>query len=348
MHVRANCFLSTDGCSADLFRGMAIDSFSHAQPVHGVSVDPDHNCIFASASEDGRVLVWDTRMSESACTCLAWSRHSFQSVMFHPGEPRFVGTANSCTGVALYDVRQPCRCYIRYGGQLSEQKTMSVTFNQAGTELLVLRRRLPPVLYNVFEPLPACQFLHEGYLNACTMKSGCFAGDKDQYVVSGSDDFNVYIWKVPDGTANESGQWSSSAQFVLSGHRSIVNQVRFNQHMMYLISSGVEKVIKIWSPLEASWGAEAPVLRQRRQSFSTEEYIGIMLSLRDSSSHKSTAEDPNMLGFFDSLLSQNELENQSESSESSVGQNQDEPEGVATVEDMSDQSSSNDDGNEQP
>ena len=30
------------------------------------------------------------------------------------------------------------------------------------------------------------------------MKSCCFAGENDQFVVSGSDDFNLYMWKVPD------------------------------------------------------------------------------------------------------------------------------------------------------
>lgn len=41
------------------------------------------------------------------------------------------------------------------------------------------------------------------------------------------------------------GEWVSEAQCVLVGHRSIVNQVRFNPHSMYLISSGVEKAIKV-------------------------------------------------------------------------------------------------------
>lgn len=30
------------------------------------------------------------------------------------------------------------------------------------------------------------------------MKSCTFAGEDDEYVVSGSDDFNLYIWRVAD------------------------------------------------------------------------------------------------------------------------------------------------------
>lgn len=32
------------------------------------------------------------------------------------------------------------------------------------------------------------------------MKSCCFAGDHDQLVLSGSDDFSLYAWKVPELT----------------------------------------------------------------------------------------------------------------------------------------------------
>lgn len=29
------------------------------------------------------------------------------------------------------------------------------------------------------------------------MKTCCFAGDKDNYILSGSDDFNLYMWRIP-------------------------------------------------------------------------------------------------------------------------------------------------------
>lgn len=40
-------------------------------------------------------------------------------------------------------------------------------------------------------------------------------------------------------------QWVESAQMVLYGHRSIVNQVRYNRQKCLLASSGVEKIIKV-------------------------------------------------------------------------------------------------------
>jgi len=71
---------------------------------------------------------------------------------------------------------------LRYGGNLSLQSAMSVRFNSNGTQLLALRRRLPPVLYDIHCRLPVFQFDNQGYFNSCTMKSCCFAGDRDQVI----------------------------------------------------------------------------------------------------------------------------------------------------------------------
>jgi WD repeat-containing protein 22 len=57
---------------------------------------------------------------------------------------------------------------------------MSVTFNNDGTLLYALRRRLPPVIFKFNQPHAFCQFDAENYVNLCTMKAGCFVGDRDQ------------------------------------------------------------------------------------------------------------------------------------------------------------------------
>lgn len=43
------------------------------------------------------------------------------------------------------------------------------------------------------------------------------------------------------------GVYVKQAHMVLRGHRSIVNQVRYDHHSGIVISSGVEKVIKVSS-----------------------------------------------------------------------------------------------------
>lgn len=60
---------------------------------------------------------------------------------------------------------------------------MSVKFNQYGNQLIALRSKWAPVLYNLNNSKPIIQFDHEDFLNSCTLKSCCFAGDQDQVSV---------------------------------------------------------------------------------------------------------------------------------------------------------------------
>ena len=43
-------------CSGD-----PLDYFLHEQPVYGLSIDPINDNVFASACDDGRVLIYDIR-----------------------------------------------------------------------------------------------------------------------------------------------------------------------------------------------------------------------------------------------------------------------------------------------
>ncbi|XP_063226237.1 DDB1- and CUL4-associated factor 5 isoform X2 [Bacillus rossius redtenbacheri] len=299
----------------DVETGNVHDVFLHDQPVYGISIDPLNDNVFASACDDGRILLYDIREHVNPDPfCLAKYNLAFHAVMFNPVEPRIITTANAKEGVGLWDIRKPQHILLQYGGSNASQSCMSVRFNQQGTHILALRRRLPPVLYAVHSPHHVCLFDHPGYYNSCTMKSCCFAGEDDEFVLSGSDDFNLYIWKIPN--LNGTGQWVDSAHMILRGHRSIVNQVRFNPSNCIIASSGVEKLIKLWSPFplpESSGGlhVEADSVEKQRKVFSHEEYISLVLRseqfMSHDYSHRSTKEDPRMMAFFDSLV-QREIE----------------------------------------
>lgn len=43
------------------YRGDPIDYFLHEQPVYSLSIDPFNDNVFASACDDGRVLIYDIR-----------------------------------------------------------------------------------------------------------------------------------------------------------------------------------------------------------------------------------------------------------------------------------------------
>ncbi|KAF8770636.1 DDB1- and CUL4-associated factor 5 like protein [Argiope bruennichi] len=294
----------------DVSTGEILDAFLHDEAVYGLAVDPVNENIFASACDDGRVLVWDIRLPSNEPYTLASSASAYHAVMYNPVEPRFLATANAKDGVCLWDIRKPKVHLMKYGPTLLSQSAMSVRFNSQGTHLLALRRRFPPVLYELSSPQPAAEFDHHEYYNSCTMKSCCFAGERDQYILSGSDDFKLYVWKIPDAANFKKGVWVNKSHLVLRGHRSIVNQVRYNSTYGILASSGVEKIVKLWSSFPLTFKEDISEYVSAkdglRKVYSHEEYINLVLEngqfMTHDYSHHSVQEDQRMMAFFDSLV----------------------------------------------
>ncbi|TNN65613.1 DDB1- and CUL4-associated factor 5 [Liparis tanakae] len=148
------------------------------------------------------------------------------------------------------------------------------------------------------------------------------------YILSGSDDFNLYMWRIPKDpeAGGGAGRVVNGAFMVLKGHRSIVNQVRFNPHTYMICSSGVEKVIKMWSPYqqpESLGDLEGRVEDKSRSLYTHEEYISLVLNSGSGLSHdyvsQSIQEDPRMMAFFDSLV-RREIEGWSSDSDSDLSE----------------------------
>ncbi|XP_050353809.1 DDB1- and CUL4-associated factor 5 [Nymphalis io] len=308
-----------------------VEVLQHQRAVCSLSIDPFNERVVTTAGNDGRLLLFDTRQSVHESLVISRSRRAFHGVMFHPQQVGILVSANARDGIALWDLRSPKHPVIRYvGNSGSCQNSMSVRINQTGTHVLALRRRLPPVLYAVHSPEPVAEFYHQDYYNSCTMKSCCFAGRSDQFVLSGSDDFNLYMWKIPD-TGGFGDTVIEPPHIVLYGHRSIVNQVRYNSNYCLIASSGVEKIIKIWSALEYPQmrGAlleEAQGSDNPREIYSHEDYVSLVHHSGQYLSHnyaeQSTSEDPRMMAFFDSLV-QRELECLAEETDSLDGSSSD-------------------------
>lgn len=62
------CAVCLDVCACMPFSALSLSSetldvFAHEDAVYGLSVSPVNDNIFASSSDDGRVLIWDIRES---------------------------------------------------------------------------------------------------------------------------------------------------------------------------------------------------------------------------------------------------------------------------------------------
>ena len=243
---------------------------SNADPIVLVST-------WLTSSYGGSRLSRLTRQfSSDSSSSSAWSGSdspvsfagSYHSVHYNPVDSNLIAVGNEITGASVIDVRMN-RPMIRYKSSPSSsvsddlkpsdyhQNVMSVRFNKMGNQLAALRFKLRPVVYELNNPEPVYLFDHEDYSNSCTLKSCCFAGDSDQYLISGSDNFSLFVWRIPESnsiniepTQSSDVKLVSDAHLVLRGHRSIVNQARYNDKFHMIASSGVEKLIKIWSPYE--------------------------------------------------------------------------------------------------
>jgi nuclear receptor interaction protein len=79
---------------------------------------------------------------------------------------------------------------------------------------------------------------YRGHLNARTVKDVNYIGGDDEYVVSGSDDGNVFIWDSK----------TSKLINILEGDCEVVNVVQGHPYEPMLAVSGIDSTIKIFSP----------------------------------------------------------------------------------------------------
>ena len=73
-----------------------------------------------------------------------------------------------------------------------------------------------------------------------------------QYVVSGSDDFRVYVWKIPNTCRNtqpfmdkEDKEVNLLPHLILPGHQTTVNHACYSKVHHVLATSGLERITKV-------------------------------------------------------------------------------------------------------
>ena len=93
------------------------------------------------------------------------------------------------------------------------------------------------LLYNIEKTKTEDKFY--GHIQKTMIIKSSFAGDKDQYIISGSEDSKVYIWDR---------KFPGSPKYTLGGHLGIVNcaEILYND---VLLSVSDDKTLKIWISL---------------------------------------------------------------------------------------------------
>ena len=92
--------------------------------------------------------------------------------------------------------------------------------------------------------------------SATDIKEANFIGYHGNFIVSGSDDGNIYIWEKSTGNLITG----------FHGDHNIVNCVQWNPNFAMLASSGIENTVKIWSVKESEKYDAMDVSELRKQS----------------------------------------------------------------------------------
>ncbi|MFH4983658.1 hypothetical protein AB6A40_010367 [Gnathostoma spinigerum] len=281
----------------DIATGNMIDWFKTDQAIYNVSTNPIDDSVIISASQDGRVRLHDLRTSEETIT--ARSQGTMYCAQFNPRRPNLISVCSETDGLTIHDRRKFERPCVRLG--LSQKSLLgicsSVMYGQwssNGEGIFATRNQNCPIYYDLNDG-SFVEFKDPNYRNSCTVKSCSFI--TDDLVMTGSDDWNIYVWKLPQNVSGE--QTIDKAYRVLEGHRSIVNHARYSALNRMIFSSGVEKIIKLWSEWELNGSYRNPNRR----------FLLLGHQPRQSRSEESVEEDLTMLAFFDRLTTVSLLRN---------------------------------------
>lgn len=304
----------------DTERGDLVTSRFLDSAICDISMNPSNNNILAIGCENGQTTLFDCRTNLPEQVNNLLPDNSFKSIQYHPMQPHLLLVASSCEkDVNLVDLRSREIVFDYLCPFTALKGAMCARYNSLGDQILVLRNQLPVSLYNSNNPHELCEFDEFGFFNAITQKCVTFAGADDEYCAAASDDFNVYLYKiprdlkfVPSNDSEHQIRFVNSADFVLRGHKSIVNQVTYNYQRSLLASSGVETVIKIWSPFPLNLDKEeskehlSTTPNERPiNPFPVTRPVILNQNLHDEDSNRplnAPNEDLVVLNFFDNLI----------------------------------------------
>ncbi|KAF7348252.1 WD40 repeat-like protein [Mycena sanguinolenta] len=205
----------------------------HDDHIRGIAPHPVQDDIFITGSEDGRLILHDSRLPPSIrirAQDTIQLAAEVTGVEFHPIMEHVFATSDQNGHVCLRDTRMAFGPLVQrtqegvvqiYNTKLSRRaiphlsnpETSSIVFNRQGTQLGVTMLNYFPTIYSLTDadPVAVCSGanLPDGrpvttgertYGNACTMKHGTFGGpglEADAFYVAGSDDFRAYVWVLP-------------------------------------------------------------------------------------------------------------------------------------------------------
>ncbi|KAI0345939.1 WD40 repeat-like protein [Trametopsis cervina] len=189
---------------------------THSNSIRAVSFHPQSDDVFLSASEDGRIVMHDSRSDQrmSRAQSTVQKATEFTGCQFHPEAPGIFLTSEANGQVCLRDTRMAFgplnsrsndgivqqasqELFLSYVTKIGKPKVSYVTqpdassavFDRTGTKFAITFRGYLPTIYSIDDPNPVAtcfaRYLPDGtpvppgkrtYANTSTMKHGSFGG----------------------------------------------------------------------------------------------------------------------------------------------------------------------------
>ncbi|KAG5325571.1 DCAF8 factor, partial [Pseudoatta argentina] len=216
-------------------------------PSHKLALHPEIPHVVFSAGEVARVFSIDIR--ESKPNELLIVKEDSSEVQLFSIHSNPFNSNEFCVGgysyyVRVYDGRKVLMpLYKLCPDHLTGNKHAHVTcavYNHNGTEILASYNDDDIYLLDRMSLHVDYAHKYQGHRNCVTVKGVNFFGPKSEYVASGSDCGNIFIW---DKNIESVVQWMAGDK------QGVVNCLEGHPHIPILATSGLDYDIKIWIPL---------------------------------------------------------------------------------------------------
>lgn len=232
----------------DIRRGASRKLATHNAPTHKLALHPDTPHVIVSVGEDAKVLSIDIREEKPTKLLVVRDSGSFHvqlySVHCNPLKSNEFCVAGRSQWVRIYDRRNVSKpMHELCPKHLTEKKHVHITcalYNYDGTEVLASYNDEDIYLFDTISPQPG-HFAHkyEGHRNNATVKGVNFFGPKSEFVISGSDCGNIFIW---DKNTEAIVNWMPGDE------QGVVNCLEPHPHIPILATSGLDCDVKVWAP----------------------------------------------------------------------------------------------------
>lgn len=254
----------------------------HNGPAHKLATLPTSPHVVLSAGEDAVVLSIDIRQEQPSKIALvkdiSGSRVSLYSIHAHPINTHHYCVSGHDQYVRVYDRRldnYPVLKYCpRHLYEASPTPTVTCAVYSCNGDAILASYNDDDIYLFDLSRTEAADAVHKysGHRNNATVKGVNFFGPGSQFVVSGSDCGNIFIWHR---------ETESIVQCMLGDENGVVNVLEPHPHIPVLATSGLDDDVKVWVPT-AEYDPDLPELDQivksnlrKRHKERNDEFTGL-------------------------------------------------------------------------